>query len=197
MVGCRSAWDTPCALPTPSACSPTGATLSDIDHAVRPVDSDESDAPVGVFSPSRGVEGMSRMRRTFAVLVTVLLVAGAFASPVLAQTAVEDNEPYGETLPEEPEEPEEPESPEEPEEPQEPGEPAEPEGPGTEVGGVVDEADDVMSQPETEEQDSTTVMGVTLQRTGANSLLIAAIGLLALGIGGFLVARARRSASEV
>lgn len=138
---------------------------------------------------------MSRMRRTMAVLVTVLLVAGVFASPAFAQaTDAETLSPY--TPPEEP--PEDPEDPEEPEEPEEPETPEEPEAPeepdeDTDVGGEVEDADDVDAAPEAE---TTTVLGVTLARTGVDALLLGALGLLIVGLGVFLILRTRRGTTR-
>lgn len=124
---------------------------------------------------------MNRIRREIAVLVTVLLVAGAFAFPAFAQTELETNSPYEpptEVLPLPPVSPPPPDV-SEPE--------PEPEVPGEEVGAPPEV---IAATPEAE---TTTVLGVTLQRTGANALLLGAIGLLVLGLGGFLVLRTRRS----
>lgn len=153
---------------------------------------------------SRG--DMNRIRREIAVLVTVLLVAAAFAFPAFAQTQLETNSPYEpptEVLPLPPVSPPQPDVSEpelpEPEPPVQPELPEpEPQVPGeeVEVGGEVEE---VEAAPEviaaTPEAETTTVLGVTLQRTGANALLLGAIGLLVLGLGSFLVMHTRRSAT--
>jgi len=145
---------------------------------------------------------MSRIRRELAVLVTALLVVGMFASPALAQTAVEGNAPYPPTSPP-------PVVPEQPADPGQPGavEPSQPDEPDAPVDEDVDVEDAVEERVEdvdaapvagvtTPETETTTVLGITLQRTGASALLLGAIGLLVLGLGGFLVTRTRRSITE-
>ena len=108
---------------------------------------------------------MRRMRRMLAVLLTVLLVAGAFASPVLAQTAAEEDQPYPvEVLPD------------------------------ADEAEVLPEADE-LDEPAAEEP-AAVVAGVVLQRTGAGSLLLGAIGLLFIGLGVLVVMRTRRGVTE-
>ena len=114
---------------------------------------------------------MNRMRRMLATLVTALLVAGAFALPVFAQTVLEEEGLYDEVevLPDDEEA----------------------------VIDDVDERDEPVEEEVVPEEEPEPEVAVTvLQRTGANALLLSVVGLLVLGLGGFLVMRTRRGTTE-
>lgn len=91
-----------------------------------------------------------------------------FASPAFAQSDAEQDTPKPEVAVEEPE-----------------------------VFDQVDEVEEVIdTAPETEAMragpETTIALGIALQRTGANALHPSAVGLLVLGLGGFLVMRTSR-----
>ena len=118
---------------------------------------------------------MERHTRAVLAVAMTLLLTVALVVPAMGQTG-----PY---------EPEEPPAEEPPAE--------EPPAEEPEVEGVAEVREEPVEEADVDAEDDAVddvaeVRGVTLARTGADSLLLVAAGLLALGLGALMVVRSRR-----